>query len=36
MVKAAYRTNVEDVEAEDDVPNPHMQVSENSVQNSEI
>ena len=26
MVKAAYRTNVEDVEAEDDVPNPHMQV----------
>ena len=26
MVKAACRSNVEDVEAEDDVPNPHMQV----------
>lgn len=26
MVKAAYRSSNEDVEAEDDVPNSHMQV----------
>ena len=27
MVKAAYRSTYEDVEAEDDVPNSHMQVT---------
>ena len=28
MVKAGHRSNVEDVEAEDDVPDSHMQVTQ--------